>query len=221
MNTIAERYLRLRKEIGEKATLVAISKYHTVSDIREAYEVGCRDFGESREPELIDKAAQLPADIRWHFIGHLQRNKVKRIIPVVGLIHSVDSPRLLQAIDRHAAEANRTVDCLLQLHVAAEETKFGFTPEELRTFIEQDGLREMQHARIVGLMAMATNTDDEARIKADFRTASETFAWLQEQLGREQVSILSMGMSDDYLLALQERSNMVRIGSAIFGERTM
>lgn len=217
MSTIAERYRRLRAEVGEEVTLVAVSKYHSVSQIAEAYAAGCRDFGESRETELVAKADRLPSDIRWHFIGHLQRNKVGRVVPVTQLIHSVDSLRLLETIDRHAAQAGRTVDCLLQVHVAAEPTKFGFSVPELLS-IDTARLTACGHARVAGLMAMATNTDDSRRIEADFRAAYEAFAQLQTRMGENRLRILSMGMSDDYPLAIKQHSNMVRIGSAIFGD---
>lgn len=220
MSTIGERYQRLRAQLPSHVTLVAVSKYHAVSQIQEAYDAGCRDFGESREQELLDKAAQLPSDIRWHFIGHLQRNKVKKIIPVVHLIHSVDTLSLWQKIDQCAEEAGRVVDCLLQLHVAEEETKFGFSLSELEALVGQSPWHRYTHARLSGLMAMATHTNDEERVREDFLTASNLFAQWQGLVGNPSFRILSMGMSDDYPLALEAHTTMVRIGSAIFGERT-
>lgn len=216
MSTIAERYGRIRAAVPAHVTLVAVSKYHTVDDIREAYAAGARDFGESREQELADKASQLPQDIRWHFIGHLQRNKVRKIIGLVHLIHSVDSLRLLREIDQRAAETGRVIDCLLQVHVAAEETKFGFTPQELIDCVHSGVWQDCKHARIRGLMAMATNTDDRERVAADFNIAAQTMASVRHCIGEEQCDILSMGMSGDYRQAIDAGSTMVRVGSAIF-----
>lgn len=217
MSDIAERYARIRASLPNHVTLIAVSKYHTVAEMRQAYAAGARDFGESREQELLDKVGQMPADVRWHFIGHLQRNKVRRVVPLVHLIHSVDSLRLLEEIDLRARQAGREVDCLLQVHVAEEETKFGFTVRELVDFAEGGAWRHCPHARVVGLMAMATHTDDDRRVDDDFRTASDAFDLVRPCFGSQQFSVLSMGMSDDYEQAVSQHSTMVRIGSAIFG----
>lgn len=189
--------------------MVCVSKFHPVEAICEAYEAGERDFGESRVQELCAKQPQLPNDIRWHFIGHLQTNKVKQIVPFVYLIQSVDSLRLLQVIESEAARINRVVNVLLEVHTAAETTKSGFLPEELLT-ISPDAF---PHVNICGLMTMATNTDDEVEIRRCFRVVHGLAL-------AGQFRVLSFGMSNDYLIAVEEGSNMVRIGSAIFGERT-
>lgn len=189
--------------------MVCVSKFHPVEAICEAYEAGERDFGESRVQELCAKQPQLPNDIRWHFIGHLQTNKVKQIVPFVHLIQSVDSLHLLQVIESEAARINRIVNVLLEVHTAAETTKSGFLPEELLT-ISPDAF---PHVNICGLMTMATNTDDEVEIRRCFRVVHGLAL-------AGQFRVLSFGMSNDYLIAVEEGSNMVRIGSAIFGERT-
>ena len=217
---IGDNILNVRATIPQGVELVAVSKFHPNEALMEAYEVGQRVFGESRATELVAKAKSLPEDIKWHFIGHLQTNKVRMIMPYVSLIHSVDSERLLRLIDAEAKRINRTIDVLLQVHVAQEETKFGFTPDELVQFVKSGILDELNNVRVVGVMGMATNTDDETRIKADFSAINQTFQ-NTHMLLKENTAInhRSMGMSDDYLIAIENGSTMVRIGSTIFGCR--
>lgn len=221
MKTPSQTISELRRTLPEGVKLVAVSKYHPASMIEDAYAAGQRIFGESRMQELQEKHAALPDDIEWHFIGHLQTNKVRRIVPYVSLIHAVDSHRLLAEIDRQAALAGRRVDCLLQLHVAMEETKFGFAPNELLAYLREGLWRGMEHVRICGLMCMASNVDDEARIESDFRLAEETFRRAKEEFfaGDDNFSERSWGMSHDYRIAVRCGSTMVRIGSKIFGPR--
>ena len=207
---VADNLLALLKEIPSSVSLVAVSKFKPVEDIMAAYQAGQRRFGENRPLELETKAKALPADIEWHFIGHLQTNKIKNVIPYAALIESVDSLHLLQAIDRAAGAAGRVVDCLLEVHVAAEESKTGFTPEEAVEVAAHAS--EYPNVRIRGIMAMATNTDDQARIRADFRAAREV-------LRRTGLTELSMGMSGDWPIAVEEGATIIRIGSSIFGSR--
>ncbi len=206
---------------GTKARLVAVSKYHPAEAIMEAYGAGQRIFGESHVQELETKQPALPADIEWHFIGHLQTNKVKYIAPYISLIHSVDSMKLLREIDKQAGKAGRVIDCLLQIHVAQEETKYGFLPAELLDVLQEGEYRTLEHVRLRGLMCMATNTDDGAQIRREFRLAHDTFEEARKRFfpDDESFSELSMGMSDDYRIALEEGSTLVRVGSKIFGLR--
>ena len=217
---VGDNILKVRETIPYGVELVAVSKFHPNEAIMDAYGVGQRVFGESRATELKAKATSLPDDIKWHFIGHLQTNKVRMIMPYVSLIHSVDSERLLRLIDAEAARINKLVDVLLQVHVAQEETKFGFTPDELLQFVESGVINELTNVRVVGVMGMATNTDDINRITEDFKAINQTFqnarALLKEN---EDFAQSSMGMSDDYQLAIENGSTMVRIGSTIFGYR--
>ena len=217
---VGDNILKVRETIPYGVELVAVSKFHPNEAIMDAYGVGQRVFGESRATELKAKATSLPDDIKWHFIGHLQTNKVRMIMPYVSLIHSVDSERLLRLIDAEAARINKFVDVLLQVHVAQEETKFGFTPDELLQFVESGVINELTNVRVVGVMGMATNTDDVNRITEDFKAINQTFqnarALLKENKDFAQIS---MGMSDDYQLAIENGSTMVRIGSTIFGYR--
>lgn len=213
---------KLYKELdGTGAQLVAVSKYHPAEAIREAYDEGQRIFGESHVQELCAKAPSLPDDIEWHFIGHLQTNKVKYIAPFISLIHSVDTLKLLKEIDRQASKCGRTIDCLLQLHIAKEETKFGFLPEEISAILSQNEWKELRNVRIRGLMCMATNTDDEQQIRGEFHEAHAIFEHLKATYFTDNASFnqLSMGMSDDYPIALAEGSTLIRVGSLIFGER--
>lgn len=217
---VGDNILKVRATIPQGVELVAVSKFHPNDAIMEAYKVGQRVFGESRATELKAKATSLPDDILWHFIGHLQTNKVRMIMPYVSLIHSVDSERLLRLIDAEAARINKVVDVLLQVYVAQEETKFGFAPDELLQFVESGVINELTNVRVVGVMGMATNTDDVNRITEDFKAINQTFqnarALLKENKDFAQIS---MGMSDDYQLAIENGSTMVRIGSSIFGNR--
>lgn len=194
-------------------TLVAVSKTKPVEDISELYYLGQRDFGENYVQELVDKSNQLPKDIRWHFIGHLQTNKVKLIVPFVQLIHGVDSLKLLKEINKEATKAGRVVDCLLQVHIAQEETKFGFDEAELIAVMKDAGGQGLANVCICGLMGMASFTDDVETIRAEFKKLKIIF----DKQGQFQT--LSMGMSGDYKIAIEEGSTMVRIGSLLFGER--
>ncbi len=218
---IAENLNRLKQELPGQVQLVAVSKTMPVSAIREAYAAGQRDFGENRVQELLTKEAQLPSDIRWHLIGHLQTNKVRMAVPVVHLIHSVDSLKLLEAIEIESARIERVVDCLLQIRIAREETKFGMCPEDAEALFSSGVLKTMPHVRLRGLMGMATFTDDAAQVRDEFALLKSCFDRYRNQWfgGSDQFSVLSMGMSGDYELAVAAGSTMVRIGSLIFGSR--
>ena len=209
---------RLRSELPEGVKLLAVSKFHPVEALQEAYDAGQRAFGESRPQELKAKQAVLPDDIEWHMIGHLQTNKVKYIAPYVHLIESLDSERLAEAIEKEAAKCGRTIDCLLEIHVTAEESKSGWDYAELLDFVRSGGFAAMPHIRLRGVMGMATFTDDESQVRADFKRLNECFTELKEHFGAE-FDTLSMGMSDDYPIAIEYGSTEVRIGSTIFGQR--
>ncbi len=221
MSINVENYNSIIKELNDKATLVAVSKTKPIEDIVALYNLGQHEFGENYVQELVDKFYALPKDIHWHFIGHLQSNKVKYIAPFVHLIHGVDSLSLLKEINKQGLKNNRVVNCLLQIHIANEETKFGFDEHELKELHE---LHELKNIKICGLMGMASFTDDVNLIKQEFKKLKKIF---DDQLStikprtstNHQPSILSMGMSSDYKIAVEEGSNMVRIGSLIFGER--
>lgn len=216
-----EKYREVLKKYG--ARLIAVSKTKPKSDLLLAYQIGQRDFGENKVQELVDKAETLPKDINWHMIGHLQRNKVKYIAPFVKLIHSVDSVRLLKEINKQAIKNDREIDCLLQVYIAQEETKFGFSETEIKEFLLSEAFRALQNIRIVGLMGMATNTSDQNQIRAEFKQLKAISDQLKVELGTDRVTLteLSMGMTSDYQIALEEGSTMVRIGSAIFGARNL
>ena len=203
-------------------TLVAVSKTKPIEDLQEAYKAGNRIFGENKVQELASKAEEMPNDVEWHMIGHLQRNKVKYIAPFVNLIHAVDSIRLLKEIDKQAKNNNRIINCLLQVHIAQEEAKFGFNEKELKELINTAELKELTHVRIIGLMGMATNTKDESQIANEFKGLKTLFDEIKTASLPTNVEMkeLSMGMSGDYKLALKEGSTMVRIGSSIFGLRS-
>ena len=200
-----------------EATLVAVSKFHPAELIRQAYDEGQRVFGESRVQELVGKWQTLPKDIRWHFIGHLQTNKVKQIVPFVSLIHSIDSWHLLETVSKEAEKVGRCVPVLLQLHVAQEETKFGLTVDECRDLLKEEKWRALKGVDICGMMCMASNTDDEARIRADFHTALTFFNEMSALY--PQLKVKSWGMSSDYKIALEEGATHIRVGSLIFGDR--
>ncbi len=219
--SVAENLRIIREEIPEGVELVAVSKFHPVEALREAYDAGQRCFGESRVQELVAKEKELPADIRWHFIGHLQTNKVKQLIGKTSLIESVDSEKLLRLIDKESAKAGIVTNVLMQVHVAREETKFGFYPEELLQIFEQRGYESLTNTHICGVMGMASNTDDEERVKADFKAIAEIYRRIADDasLGLRGFDKLSMGMSGDWPLAVEEGANIIRIGTAIFGER--
>ena len=209
---------RLRSELPEGVKLLAVSKFHPVEALQEAYDAGQRAFGESRPQELKAKQAVLPDDIEWHMIGHLQTNKIKYIAPYVHLIESLDSERLAEAIEKEATKCDRTIDCLLEIHVTKEESKSGWDYAELLDFVRSGGFAAMPHIRLRGVMGMATFTDDEATIRGDFKRLNECFTELKEHFGAE-FDTLSMGMSDDYPIAIEYGSTEVRIGSTIFGAR--
>ena len=209
---------RLRASLPDGVKLLAVSKFHPVEALQQAYDAGQRAFGESRPQELKTKYEMLPKDIEWHMIGHLQTNKIKYIAPFVHLIESLDSERLAEAIEKEAAKCNRTIDCLLEIHVTAEESKSGWDYAELLEFVRGGGFNAMPHIRMRGVMGMATFTDDETVIRGDFQRLKECFTELKGYFG-EEFDTLSMGMSDDYPIAIEYGSTEVRIGSTIFGQR--
>lgn len=221
-SNIEERLLDIKSNLPDTVRLVAVSKFHPVEAIQEAYAVGQRLFGESRAQELVPKQESLPNDIEWHFIGHLQENKVRFIAPFVALIHSVDSLKLLREINKQGAKCGRIIPCLLEIFVAQEETKYGFTIQECEELLQSDALKELTHVEIRGIMGMASLTEDEQQIRGEFRTLRTFFEKLQrkETLPNVHLCELSMGMSHDYTIAVEEGSTMVRIGTTIFGERT-
>lgn len=214
---IAKRLAELKESLPEGVTLVAVSKTKDDAAIMEAYRAGHRVFGENRVQELTAKYERLPKDIQWHMIGHLQRNKVKYLVPFVSLIQGVDSPRLLREIDKRGRKAGRVIDCLLQVHIAEEDSKFGFDREELEELLAGGSLLVMDHVRVRGMMGMATFTDNTAQVRREFASLKALYdRWLEAD---PRADILSMGMSGDYRIAIEEGSNMVRIGSSIFGAR--
>ena len=217
-----KNYFDIVKELNEKnVTLVAVSKTKPVEAIKELCDLGHRDFGENYVQELEEKYQHLPKDIRWHFIGHLQSNKVKYIAPFVHLIHGIDSFKLLKEVDKQANKINRTIDVLLQVHIAQEETKFGLNEKELQELTDSSELQELKHIRICGLMGMASFTDDKNKVREEFKYLKSLFdKYTKLQTSNFKLQTLSMGMSGDYSLATEEGSNMVRIGSLIFGERS-
>lgn len=220
MSEISNQLTDLKTRLPESCTLVAVSKTKPNQDILEAYKTGHLDFGENKVQELTQKAEDLPEDIRWHMIGHLQRNKVKYIAPFVHLIHGVDSFKLLKEINKQGRKVDRIIDCLLQMHIAEEDTKFGLDKTELNELLSSEEFKEMKHVRIKGLMGMATNTNDNDQVRREFRGLKNLFDEIKNSDHTNvQMNILSMGMSGDYQIALEEGSNMVRIGSAIFGSR--
>lgn len=217
-----QAYEQLITDLGSHhAALVAVSKTKSIEEIKELYDLGHRDFGENYVQELTEKQAQLPKDIRWHFIGHLQSNKVKQIAPFIHLIQSVDSIRLLQEINKQAQKNNRNINCLLQVHIAQEETKFGLDENELESLINNaNELHELQSIRIIGLMGMASFTDDMEKVRIEFKYLKAIFdKHAKSQTSNFKLQTLSMGMSSDYFVAIEEGSNMVRVGSLIFGAR--
>lgn len=221
MSHIQEEIRRITAELPAHTRLVAVSKYHPEASIEEAYAAGQRMFGESHVQELCRKHEALPKDIEWHFIGHLQTNKVKYIAPFVSMIHAVDSMRLLHEIERQAGKAGRRLSCLLQLHVAREETKFGFSPDECRKMLDRGEWKEMTHVDICGLMCMASNTDDMEQVRREFHTAHMLFRELKARHFPLSADFkeCSWGMSHDYPAAIEEGSTLIRVGSKIFGER--
>lgn len=218
---IAENIAKIRAELPEGVRLIAVSKLKPVEDIQEAYAAGQRLFGENYATELRDKHPQLPNDIEWHFIGHLQGKQLKYYIPFVSMIHGVDSIEHLEEVEKAAAKVGRTVDVLLQVHVAQEETKFGFLPEELENLDNLVFLGNLEHTRICGVMGMASHTEDEARVRADFRAIRAIFDHLKAGpfAGHPEFKEISMGMSHDWRIAVEEGSTLIRLGTSIFGPR--
>lgn len=221
MTGIARNIEEIRKTIPEGVRLVAVSKFHPAEAIMEAYGAGQRIFGESRAQELVAKHKVLPADIEWHFIGPLQTNKVKDIVPFVSLVHSVDSSRLLLEIEKQAARVDRVIDVLLELRVAREETKHGLDEADSEELLTGGLLDGLTHVRLKGVMGMATNTDDMDEVRLEFRQIRERFERMRAMLGERAAGFteISMGMSHDYPLAIDEGSTMIRVGTSIFGER--
>ncbi len=218
--SIKSNLQQVRSSLRNNVELVAVSKYHTIEAVQEAYDAGQRVFGESREQELRIKHDTLPKDIMWHFIGHMQTNKVKYIAPYIAMIEAVDSFKLIKEIEKQAAKNNRTIDILLELHLAQEESKSGMLPDECLAMLEEGEWRNMPHVRIRGIMMMASNTDDEQLIKSEFLRAKELFDVIKQRYfaDDEAFSIRSYGMSGDYLLAQECGSNHVRVGSRVFSE---
>ncbi len=220
MEMIATRLQAIRSELPPEVRLLAVSKYYPAEAVRAAYDAGQRCFGESRWRELLTKRETLPDDIEWHYIGHLQRGNVKYIAPFVQLIHAIDTPRLLAEVSHQAQRCQRTIRCLLQLHVAEEETKFGFSVDDAEAYLSSGEWRALPGVQLAGVMCMASHTDDTQRIRRDFRRAYDFFRHARNTYfpGDDAFSIRSWGMSGDYPIAIEEGSNMVRIGSAIFSE---
>ncbi len=218
---IGDNIKRIKETIPDNVKLIAISKTKPTESILEAYESGHKIFGENKVQELIEKHEKLPDDIEWHMVGHLQRNKVKYIAPFIHLIHSVDSLKLLKEINKQGEKHKRIISCLLQLHIAKEETKFGLSQEEIEALLKSEDYQEMKNIRITGLMGMATFTDDASKIREEFRLLKTFFKTVKDKYfnKNDYFSERSMGMSGDYKIAIEEGSTMVRIGSIIFGER--
>ena len=218
---IKENLEKIRATVPESVTLVAVSKTKPISDLQEAYDAGQRAFGENYPQEMRDKHEALPQDIQWHFIGHLQTNKIKYIIPYVTLIHSIDSANLLAAVDKEARKHNRVVDCLLQFHIALEETKFGLDMDEARQLLDSEAFKQMENVRICGVMGMGTFTDDKEEVRKEFKHLKAIFETLKKDYfsNQPQFKEISMGMSEDYPIAIEEGATVVRIGSTIFGAR--
>tara|TARA_R110002012_G_scaffold42418_3_gene115403 strand:+ start:32537 stop:33196 length:660 start_codon:yes stop_codon:yes gene_type:complete len=215
--SVKDNLTTIKSELPDEVTLVAVSKTKPNEEILEAYEAGQWVFGENKVQEMVQKWEDLPKDIEWHMIGHVQRNKVKYMAEFVSLIHGVDSPRLLKEINKQAKKHDRVIPCLLQIHIAEEDTKFGLDKAELEELIESDTFKAMENIKIVGLMGMATFTDDMDQVRREFAQLKSMFDALKAKLS--DITILSMGMSGDYSIAIDEGSTMVRIGSSIFGAR--
>ena len=219
--SIANNINDIRKQLPAQVRLIAVSKFKPAEDILEAYEAGQRLFGENKAQEMTAKHEVLPKDIEWHFIGHLQTNKIKYIIPFVHCIHSIDSAHLLAEVERHAAKAGRVVPCLLQFHIATEETKFGFSMEEAEEMLQSADFKNWKHVEICGVMGMASNTENSSQVRQEFRHLKNIFDHLKNNYFPQQETFreISMGMTGDYPIAVEEGSTLVRIGSAIFGAR--
>jgi len=219
--SISQNLAFIKSTIPSQVTLIAVTKTHPIEKLMEVYTAGHKVFGENKVQELCDKYEALPKDIEWHLIGHLQSNKVKYIAPFVSLIHSVDSIKLLQEINKQASKNNRIINCLLQIYIANEDTKFGLSFSEAKQLIDSNEFKQLNNIKIVGLMGMATNTEDTNQIRMEFKSLKTFFYSLKNHsTANFELSILSMGMSSDYKMAIEEGSTMVRVGSSIFGERT-
>ncbi len=218
---VKENLLKIKSELPEHVKLVAVSKTHPVEKIMEAYQAGHKVFGENKVQEMVAKYEQLPKDIEWHLIGHLQTNKVKYIVPFVALIHSVDSEKLLNEINKRAARVDRVIDCLIEIHIAQEESKFGMGFDQAEKFFDEKIFDKYPYVNIRGFMGMATFTDDQNLVRKEFRSLREFFDHVKQTYmkNKEGFNLLSMGMSGDYRIAIEEGSNIVRIGTAIFGQR--
>ena len=218
---IKENLSKIKATLPKSVTLVAVSKTKPVSDLQEAYDAGQRIFGENHALEMRDKHEALPKDIQWHFIGHLQTNQIKYIIPFVTLIHSIDSANLLEAVNKEAKKHDRVVDCLLQFHIAQEQTKFGLDMEEAKQLLDSEDFKAMENIRICGVMGMATFTEDMNEVRKEFKHLKEIFGTLKNEYfaNQSQFKEISMGMSDDYPIAVEEGATLVRVGSKIFGAR--
>lgn len=214
---IYENLKKIRKEISKNVTLVAVSKTKPQEDILEAYSAGQRIFGENKILEMSAKYEELPKDIEWHMIGHVQRNKVKYMASFVSLIHAVESEKLLKEINKRALQNDRVIDCLLQIHIADEQTKFGFSYQEVEDLISSKVYKKYENIRLVGFMGMATNTDDKDKVSSEFEMLNSFFCKMKNV--DDNFKILSMGMSGDYKIAMEKGSNMIRVGSYIFGKR--
>ncbi len=221
MNDIAGNYQQILKQIPQNINLVVVSKTKPVEDIMEVYQAGHRIFGESKAQELVAKYEQLPSDIQWHMVGHLQSNKVKYIAPFINLIHSVDSLKLLKVINKEAKKNDRVIDCLIQMHIAEEETKFGFNIDEVNALLESEAYKQMKNIRIKGLMCMATYTENTAQIEREFEMLIQYFEFIKRKYFSEDSEFCekSMGMSDDYHIAIKKGSTLIRLGTIIFGQR--
>ena len=217
MSTIAENLLEIQQSISEEVTLVAVSKTKPIVDLQEAYDAGQRIFGENKIQEMVDKFDVLPKDIQWHMIGHLQSNKVKYMAHFVDLIHGVDKLKTLKEIHKQAKKHNRVINCLLQVKIAKEDTKFGFSFEEVEEALSSEEVLELHHIKIVGFMGMATFTDNKVQLEEEFSSLKNLFDKLKTR--HESIETLSMGMSGDYQLAIENGSTMIRVGSSIFGQR--
>lgn len=214
---IEENLKKIREKLPKETKLVVVSKYHTIDEIMQAYGAGCRDFGENKIQDMTQKWEELPKDIRWHMIGHTQTNKVKYMAPYVHMIQSVDSLKLACEIDKQARKNNRVIDCLLQVHVAVEETKFGFEKQELLQLLKEEKLQELKSIKIRGIMGMATNTMDKKQIEREFKCLREIYEQIKDMnIEGFEIDTLSMGMSSDYEIAIECGSNLVRVGSAVF-----
>jgi len=219
--SIASNLEKIKSTLPDRVKLVAVSKFHPKEDIEQAYNAGHKIFGESKVQEINAKQPVLPKDIEWHFIGHLQTNKVKYIAPYIHTIHSVDSWKLLTEIEKQANIANHTINCLLEIHIASEDSKYGLCFDECRRLLEENDWKSLKHIRIAGVMGMATYTDDTDQVRNEFRQLKSFFEELKTNIFEENdyFSEISMGMSQDYMISVEEGSTMVRIGSSIFGER--